>query len=201
MNLLPLNPILETSRIEYAGRNCYRSQDKIADDSYDKFIRMLIKRGHESPLEFGSMSFEILTSRAILAELTRHRVASFCVESQRYVDYEQLTFIIPDWVQEADKESAQMWFDSMRYAANTYQQLRKNGKTPELARSVLPNDTACHIIMSANLREWRHVFKLRTSKGAHPQMRALMKLGLEEAVKTFPCVFEDLVGEENATTA
>ena len=86
--------------IEYAARNCYASQDKITDDSWNIMVPNLIKRGHEAPVEFADMVVDITTSRAILAELTRHRVASFCVESQRYIQEAKtgdITFIKPTW--------------------------------------------------------------------------------------------------------
>ena len=78
--------IAELKKIEIAGRNCWRSEGKITEDSYLPFVKSLIKRGHCSPIEFGTIMFEMTTSRDVMAELTRHRVASFAIESQRYVN-------------------------------------------------------------------------------------------------------------------
>lgn len=198
VTLMTTNPLEQLKTIEYAGRNCYRSQDKITDTSYDGFIRRLIKRGHEAPLEFGHMVVELVTSRAVLAEITRHRLASYCVESQRYVDASStgdISFIAPAWYAQDAKSG--LWFNSMFSAEASYQKLRDLGATPQEAREVLPNSTACHIVMSANLREWRAIFKLRTSPAAYPQMREIMLELLKKADEQFPCVFDDLMEEEH----
>ena len=194
-----MNPVNQMKLIEYAGRNCYKSQDKITDDSYDGFIRRLIQRGHEAPLEFGNMAVELYTSRAVLAEITRHRLASFCVESQRYVKENKdngVHFIRPEWYA-ADSKTA-TWAASMHDAEAAYNYLLDQGCTPQEAREVLPNSTACSIVMSANLREWRTIFKLRTSPAAYPQMRSLMREVRRQAFEAYPCVFEDLMGEQDA---
>ena len=196
---------------EYAARNCYASQDKITKDSCYRFIRGLIKHGHEAPLEFGQLSFDLTTSRAVLAEITRHRLASFCVESQRYIQEAEtgnISFITPEWYDpEAGPDTllgkmALLWKNSMRSAENSYQKLIHLGAKPEEAREVLPNSTACRIIMSANLREWRAIFGLRCAKAAYPQMRMLATTMLTLANDAVPVVFEDLAqqfleGKEN----
>ncbi len=182
-------------QIEYAARNCYASQDKISDDSYVRFVESLIKRGHEAPLEFASMAVDITTSRDVLAEITRHRLSSFCVESQRYIQEAKtgdITFIEPHWLNEDDKISLSIWESTMRMCENAYKLLISNGKPPEDARVVLPNSTACRIIMRANLREWRHIFELRCSSRAYPPMRKLMRELLEKASIEYPVVFDDL---------
>lgn len=182
--------------IEYAGRNCYASQDRIGPGSAESFVNGLLKRGHGAPLEFADMTVEIETSRAILAELTRHRLASFCVESQRYIQEAKsgdITFIAPDWYNESDEdEKSAIWHSAMRMAENAYKQMIENGARPEQAREVLPNSTACKIIMKANLREWRHIFALRCDKAAYPPMRMLMKDLLDKAHERIPVVFDDL---------
>lgn len=182
---------------EYAGRNCYASQDKITDESYKIFLRNLIKNGHETPLEFGDLVFDITTSRAVLAELTRHRLASFCVESQRYIQEAKtgdITFIKPTWDDNVGPECTE-WKQQMLRAETSYKQLISFGLKPEQAREVLPNSTACRIIMKANFREWRHIFELRCSKRAYPQMRELMTEMLKQAHEAVPVVFDDLYSE------
>ena len=179
-------------RIEYAGRNCYRSQDKITEDSAPKFVRSLIKRGHLSPLEFADMSVALTTSRDVMAELTRHRLASFCIESQRFVSMKgDITFIQPIFYRCGDK-IAEFWRQCMLGAEESYRFLLENGQKPEDARKVLPNSTATHIVMKANLREWRHIFTMRLGKGVYPEMRALMTLIYRQAQETIPVVFDDL---------
>ncbi len=182
--------------IEYAGRNCYASQDRITQGSAESFVNGLLKRGHGAPLEFADMTVEIETSRAVLAELTRHRLASFCVESQRYIQEAKtgdITFIAPDWYDGNDRdERSAIWHSAMRMAENAYKQMIENGAKPEQAREVLPNSTACKIIMKANLREWRHIFALRCDIAAYPPMRLLMKDLLERAHERIPVIFDDL---------
>lgn len=183
-------------RIEYAGRNCYASQDKITEDSYSKFISNLLKRHHESPFEFADLTFDITTSRAVLAEITRHRLASFCVESQRYIQEAKtgdITFIKPEWDTELPEDTACItWRLSMIQIENDYKNLIADGMKPEEAREVLPNSTACRIIMKANVREWRHFFNLRCSPAAYPQMRSLALGMLKQAHEVMPDAFEDI---------
>lgn len=182
---------------EYAGRNCYASQDKITEDSCFKFIENQQQRHHESPLEFGDMTFDQTTSRAVQAEITRHRLASFCVESQRYIQEAKtgdITFIYPTW---HNKENSQpvvdlQWEQSMQNAENDYKRMIALGMQPQQAREVQPNSTACRIIMKANQREWLHFFNLRCSKAAYPQMRELAIQMLCLAHDAVPVVFDEL---------
>ena len=182
-------------RVEYAARNCYASQGKIDDRSYLKFVEGLIKRGHLAPLEFGQMTVELVTSRAVLAEITRHRLASYCVESQRYIQEAKtgdIDFITPSW---ANDDRVDDFLDVKLTAAaceNTYKLMISKGCSPQEAREVLPNCTACKIVMNANLREWRNIFELRCSTAAYPQMRELMTMLLQDAHDAFPVVFDDL---------
>ena len=163
-------------QIEYAGRNCYRSHDKITDDSAPAFVRSLIRRGHLAPLEFADMSVELVTSRDVMAELTRHRLASFCIESQRYVCMNgEIAFILPRFYRESD-EASEFWEFCMSDAEQSYHFLLEKGLKPEDARKILPNSTATHIVMKANIREWRHIFSLRLGKGVYSEMRELMEL-------------------------
>ena len=182
--------------IEFAARNCYASQDKITEESYLTMVPSLIKRGHTAPVEFADMTVDITTSRAVLAEITRHRMSSFCVESQRYIQEAKtgdITFIKPNWYDETDEDDkSAIWHSSMRMAEIAYKNLINEGAKPEEAREVLPNSTACRIIMKANLREWRHVFDLRCSDAAYPPMRMLMKDLLAKAHDLIPVVFDDL---------
>ncbi len=183
--------------IEYAGRNCYRTHDKITDYSYDGFIRRLIARGHEAPLEFGNMTVELYTSRAVLAEITRHRLASYCVESQRYVKENKdgdVHFIKPEWF-DLKEERTKIWSKQMQSAEDQYNELLDKECNAQEAREVLPNSTACTIVMSANLREWRTIFKLRADRAAYPQMRSLMIMLFEKAHEMYPCVFDDIAEE------
>lgn len=192
--------------MEFAGRNCYASQDKITEDSHQKFLASLIRRGHGSPLEFADVTFDLTTSRAVLAELTRHRLASYCVESQRYIQEAStgdITFIRPEWVREEAvggnirmTNAEQQWFETTQTAEDAYKVLIAEGKSPEEAREVLTNSTACRIIVKMNVRELRHFFSLRTSEKAYPQMRTLAKEMLAQVSAFMPDVFQDLVTED-----
>lgn len=184
-------------QVEYAGRNCWQSRDKITDDSYERFIKSLIERGHESPLEFGDLYFDLTTSRAVMAELTRHRLASFQIESQRYVLQSKeggLKVIMPEWfdIENPTDDASIQFIDTVNRIERGYKALIESGKKPEEARELLPNCTACNIIVKANLREWRHIFELRCSKNAYPQMRTLAKEMLTQAKEYCPVVFDDL---------
>lgn len=160
--------------IEIAGRNCYRSEGKITEDSAPRFVRSLIRRGHLSPLEFADMTVELITSRDVMAEITRHRLASFAIESQRYVSLSgNMAFVRPMFYRDGDR-ATDLWIQHMKQAEEAYHMLLDCGMLPEDARKVLPNSTATCIMMKANLREWRHVLSLRTGKGVYPEMRHLM---------------------------
>lgn len=205
-----LNPTIDNGvsamqAIEFAGRNCYQSQDKITDTSYEKFIRNLISRGHETPLEFAQASFEIVTSRDVMAELTRHRLASFCISSQRYVKADKtgdIAFVRPEFyygegVIDSLPDVTCHWLKSMRESEESYQRMIEAGASAQDARTVLPNSTATKIVCSMNLRELRHFFKLRTSSGAYPPMRRLASDMLELCKLVFPVVFEDIPSVED----
>lgn len=182
-------------KIEKCGRVCYKSENKIGDGTAEKFVGNIIKRGHESVLEHVTFSVRFVTDRAVTHELVRHRLASFSQESQRYVDYDGDM----EFIRQVDMNfvSEAAWQDCMEVSEVAYKALRKNVKlSPQLARSVLPNSTKTEIIVTANLREWRHILKLRTSKAAHPQMRALMIPLLNKLKKLIPVVFDDIEVEK-----
>lgn len=184
-------------KIEYCARTCYDSHDKTCEGSAAKLVRALIKSGHESVLEHVSITVEFRTDRAILAELTRHRLASFSVQSQRYVKYDNVEFIIPssiDTDMSADTYTVGDWFtNGVQEAEDSY----KNGINifklkAQIARALLPNCTATKIVMTCNLREWRHVLNLRTDPAAHPDMVTLMIPLLEEFKSKIPVIFDDV---------
>jgi len=203
--------------IERCGRTCYQSEKNITEDSAEKFVRNLIKRGHESVLEHFSATFKIICDRGVMAELTRHRLASFSVESTRYNNYAsdkfdgELTFIKPCFWNDDEKKMYELapineegtafrqiyyktpvWKEIMTGSEFAYNALLVNGATPEQARAVLPNSLKTEIVMTANLREWRHILKLRTAKDAHPQMRQVANMILTILKEKLPVVFEDI---------
>jgi thymidylate synthase (FAD) len=184
-------------RIEAAGRTCYKSEDKITSESAPKFVRMVLERGHESVIEHESVSVRIVCDRGVSHEIVRHRLASYSQESTRYCNYskeqfgEEITVIEPPGL--CDRSSL-LWREMMYKCESTYLRLLGMGTTPQIARSVLPNSLKTEIVMTCNVREWRHFFKMRTSKAAHPQMREIACPMLAEFRKRFPVLFDD-VGE------
>lgn len=170
-------------KLEACGRVSHQSEPR--EGSAEEFVRMLIKRGHESVLEHVSLSFHIICDRAIQNELVRHRHASFTVESTRYVKYDELTFI----------SSAEYFNYDFYRAERAYLDAIDLGIKPEIARSVLPNSLKSELYMTANLRSWRWILKLRTSKAAHPQMRQVMNQVLAVFKEKLPVIVED-IGED-----
>lgn len=189
----------ELKHIEKIGRVCYKSEDKITGDgeSARKFVKMLIDRGHEAMIEHSSLSVKFTVDRGVSHELVRHRIASFAQESTRYCNYSknkfgnEITVIKPLFFAE-DSEQYSEWKSAMIDAEKHYFDLLKNGATPQEARSVLPNSTKTEITITANYREWRNFFKLRTAEAAHPQMREVTIPLLAELKEKLPIVFDDI---------
>jgi thymidylate synthase (FAD) len=183
--------------IELCGRVCYKSEDKITDESSLDFVKKIIKNGHEAVIEHYSLSVRFVCDRGVSHEIVRHRIASFAQESTRYVNYSNgvyggnLTFIKPLFWEEGSDQYTD-WESACIIAEQHYNALIENGAKPQEARSVLPNSIKTEIIMTANLREWRHFFKLRTSIAAHPQMREITIPLLEQLKQTIPVIFDDI---------
>lgn len=190
--------------IELAGRTCYKSEGKITDNSADAFVRMLLKRGHESVLEHASATFKIICDRGISHEIVRHRIASYSQESTRYVKYGELEVVIPDelideiWTEVFGQvfpvhvteeilleeillvihlsPAQKAWAMACLEAEFSYRTMLNAGEKPQTARSVLPTCLKTEIVMTANFREWRHFIRLRSAEGAHPQIREIASL-------------------------
>lgn len=200
--------------IEAAGRTCYKSENKITNTSSKEFIQKLLNHNppHESVIEHEKISVRIICDRGISHELVRHRIASFSQESTRYCNYStnkhnnQLTFIIPEWLNLEEREyhnsdiavnifnniETWRWVVGMHQAESNYLSLIKSSWSPQQARSVLPNSLKTEIVITANLREWRLIFKQRTAKAAHPQMREIMIPLYKELNNKIPIIFETL---------
>jgi len=184
--------------IEAAGRTAYKSEENITKDSAIGFIKMLINRGHLSVIEHYSITVRIICDRGVSHEIVRHRIASYTQESTRYCNYSEgkfgneLTIIKPIFFKENDKKFS-LWKETIEKIEKSYLLLIKNGATPQEARSILPNSLKTEIVITMNLREWRHFFNLRTSEGAHPQMREIAIPLLKEFQKLIPIIFDDLL--------
>jgi len=180
-------------KLEVCGRVCYKSEDQITDKSSEKFVEMLIKRGHLSVLEHEKITVKVICDRGISHELVRHRIASYSQESSRYVNHakKEITFIKPFFFLE-NTFQFDCWIQQMQYAETAYMELIKAGAKPEQARSILPNSLKTEIVITMNLRSWRHFFALRTHKTAHSQMREITIPMLAEFRKLVPIIFENL---------
>ena len=183
--------------IEKIGRVCYKSEDRITDDSAKSFVLALIKSGHESVLEHVSITVKFICDRGVSHEIVRHRIASYSQESTRYCNYScdnfgnELTFIRPCFWKVGSQEYSR-WLRMMESIEKLYMQLIRTGNQAQEARSILPNSLKTEIVMTANLREWRHFLKLRTARDAHPQMREIAIPLLEELKSLVPVVFNDV---------
>ena len=191
-------------KIERIGRVCYKSEDKIEGGSAEKFVRGIIKSGHESVIEHQSISVKVICDRGVSHEIVRHRLASYSQESTRYCNYTGEKFggeisVIDigtgfqyDLKDKADRKKLDIWRAAMIEAAYFYDSMIAAGAKPEEARSVLPNSTKTEIVMTMNLREWRHFLRLRGGKAAHPQIREVADMILELFHKEIPVVFDDI---------
>ena len=184
-------------KIERIGRVCYKSEDLITEDSAEKFIGNILKRGHESVIEHEKISVKMVCDRGVTHEIVRHRVASYSQESTRYCNYQkdkfgnELTFIKPVFWKEDSPEYA-LWKESMQQIEDQYMKLIDMGASAQEARSILPNSLKTEIDVTMNLREWRHFFRLRTASAAHPQIREIAGMVLEEFRRQIPVVFDEL---------
>lgn len=191
-------------KIEKIGRVCYKSEDRIQNDSAEKFIAGIIKRGHESVIEHASVSVKVICDRGVTHEIVRHRVASYSQESTRYCNYSKDKFqsqisvvdiatgFSYDMENPTDCQKYEIWQEAMENAEKSYFRMLEAGASPQEARAVLPNSLKTELVMTMNLREWRYFFKLRTSNRAHPQMKEVSKLILEVFRQKLPVFFQDI---------
>lgn len=183
--------------IERCGRVCYKSEDKITETSAQAFVGNIIKRGHEAVLEHASVTVKFTVDRGVSHEIVRHRLAAYCQESTRYCNYSkdgfgrQVTFIQPHFLDRGTR-GWELWVLACEQAEKAYFDLLNWGCSPQEARAVLPNSLKTEVVMTANLREWRHFFKLRTAPAAHPQMREVTIPLLRRMQELIPVVFDDI---------
>ena len=190
--------MLET--IELCGRVCYKSEDRICEGSAEKMIGSLMDKHHESVIEHGSITVHIICDRGVSHELVRHRLASFSQESTRYCNYSKdkfgsdVAFIdIRGGFPDISDDSYFGWKNSCAASEAAYMEMLSiGGSTAQEARSVLPNSLKTEMYMTANPREWRHIFKMRTAKSAHPQAREVMIPLLHEFQAKWPVLFNDI---------
>lgn len=198
--ITPMSPVAGNTiltRIEQCGRVCYKSERKIMGGSAETFCKNLIARGHEAVLEHASFTVKFICDRGVSHEIVRHRIAAYCQESTRYCNYSreqfgrQITVIEPCYLQRGT-DNYRTWEMACKVAESSYFALLDEGLTAQEARAVLPNSLKTEVVMTADIREWRHFLKQRTSPAAHPQMRevATQLLGLCKA--NIPVLFDDI---------
>jgi len=195
MKIVPASWVIENMdpgpvilrRLEVYGRTCYKSEDLITADSARAFVAMLIRRGHESVLEHESVTVRIVCDRGVTHEIVRHRIAAYSQESTRYCNYAgAVTYIQPDFDLTLEDRLLLVAIEEH------YERRVKEGLKAQQARYFLPNGLKTEIVVTYNLREWRHFFKLRTAPAAHPQMREITIPMLAEFKDLIPVVFDDI---------
>lgn len=197
--LTPIDGASIMKHIEMCGRVCYKSEGKITDGSSEKFVCNVIKRGHEAVLEHFNITVKFICDRGVSHEIVRHRLASYCQESTRYCNYAKDDFgseivVIKPCFMEPGTASWDFWKEACEVAESSYFDLLEFGCTPQEARSVLPNSLKTEVVMTANIREWRHFLKLRSAPEAHPQMREVAHMLLQKFQGALPALFCDIEG-------
>ena len=188
------------ARLGRAGRTAYKSVAGSESGNAEKFVRRLIKRGHLSVIEHESVTVRIVCDRGVSHEIVRHRIASYTQESTRFCNYAgnrfggEITVIRPSFwdAKKTHKTAYRIWLGAMKQAEIAYIALVKAGARPEEARGVLPNSLKTELVVTMNLREWRHFLTLRTAAAAHPQMREIATGILREFVRAIPAIFDDI---------
>ena len=195
------DPIKILKRIERACRTCYRSEDLITEDSYKNLIKNCLTRGHESILEHEKVSVRMICDVGAYKDLTRHRIASFSIESTRYCNYgkdkfdNQIKILKPVHIEEGS-EIYEVWKKSMEEMEKYYMEMAALDAKPDQLRMLLPHSTAAEVNMTANIREWRHVLSLRAAKHTHPSIRSITIPILLKFKEDMPQLFGDIEYDE-----
>lgn len=205
------NPQKILKNIERACRTCYRSENLITEDSYKKLLKNCINRGHESVLEHEKITVRMICDVGTYKDLTRHRFASFSIESSRYCAYNKdkfgnnIKFIEPvfykkSWTDknyegsamDIDEQKSMIWYNTMESIEENYMEMSKMGCVPDEMRMLLPHSAAAEVTMTCNIREWKHILDLRTKKMAHPAIRQILIPLLLKFKQDMPEIFDDI---------
>ncbi len=195
--ITPVDGVAILKRLEDCGRVCYKSEDKITENSAPKFVAGILSRGHEAVLEHCSFTVKFICDRGVSHEIVRHRLASYCQESTRYCNYSkdgfgnEITVIQPCFLN-PNTDGWELWKEGCEAAETAYFNLLDYGCSPQEARSVLPNSLKTEVVMTANVREWRHFLKLRCAPTAHPQMQEVARMLLNGVHAKIPVLFDDI---------
>lgn len=192
-----VNGIQIMKNIERACRTCYRSEGKITEESYKTLLKNCITRGHESVLEHEKVTIRMYCDLGVYKDLTRHKIASFSIESTRYCNYgkdkfdNELKIIKPCNIEEGTDIYAN-WKNACEAIEKNYMEMSKKGALPDQLRMILPHSIAAEVTMTANIREWKHILSLRASNHTHPSIRQLMIPLLLYFKQIMPEIFEDV---------
>ncbi len=183
-------------KIEWCGRISHRSEEAQTEESWDRFLRaVVIGKGDWSIVEHAVATVDALVDRGITHEWVRHRIGAYTQESTRFVNYEKkmpASFVLPAGI---DRPFGGAWQDAIKRAEQAYRDLIGLGLSPQIARSVFPNALASRLVVTYNLRNWRHFFLMRTTREAHPQMRQVTIPLLREFQARIPLLFDDIEPE------
>lgn len=195
--MTPIDGEAILKHIEQCGRVCCKSEDRITEAGAANFVRLIMNRKHEAVLEHFSITIKFVCDRGVSHEIVRHRLASYCQESTRYCNYSkgkfggEITVVRPVYL-DPDTCAYRAWESACKAAEKAYFELLDWGCSPQEARAVLPNSLKTEVVMTANLREWQHFFRLRCSSAAHPQMREVAAPALEALRAKIPVIFDAL---------
>lgn len=205
--LTPLDGEAILKHLELCARNCYKSEDKITSDSAHKMVRKLLEMGHEAMIEHFNLTAKITCDLGVYKDITRHRHVSYAIESTRYCNYSkgkfgnELSMMKPCHIQEGTAEY-KLWLQTMEMIEKNYNAMAALGCKPDQLRMLLPHSIKADVVMTANLREWRHIFKLRCAPAAHPSVQQVMKMLLKTLKAEIPVIFDDIAyDDENETPA
>lgn len=204
--LTPLDGDAILKHLELCARNCYKSEDKITADSARQMVRKLLELGHEAMIEHYNLTVKLTCDMGVYKDLTRHRHVSYAIESTRYCNYSkgkfgnELTVMKPCHIKEGTPEY-QIWLSTMETIEKNYNAMAELGCKPDQLRMLLPHSIKADVIMTANLREWRHIFKLRCAPAAHSTVQEVMKMLLGTLKREIPVIFDDIPYDCPALTA
>lgn len=177
--------------LELIGRVCYKSEDRITETSADRFIRMIMNSGHESVLEHGNISIRFITDRAMSHALVRHRHLAISQESTHYINYAKKDTLLVVEQAGLDNEGDDfLWTGFMEEVGRIYSAM--DSSKAMIKRSIFPSAIKTELVITTNIREWRHMMKIRTEPGCHPQMIALMSKVVDWFKEELPIFVEDI---------
>lgn len=204
----PGQVIQQLTNIEYGARISHRSEEAMKQDSWNRFIKsVVLDHGDWSVVEHANATVIARMDRGISHEWVRHRLMSFTQESTRFVNYEKKmppSFIYPIpgiYCESCERDDMHpddncpydgTWKQAIWNAEAAYRDLIHRGWPPQDARSVFPNALATKMMTTANLRSWRHILLMRTTKEAHPQIKCLAIDLLNQFKQIVPLLFDDI---------